>query len=143
MISTTREQAIQDLAENEMNSADPADLVEVLINGCDGWESYTNEQLEIAMQDELGIDCKIACPDPVAAKQQRIYPKILQHDETTTFVFDTEAEINAFMLGIEYVNDSAVEIIDSGAVNTQRVIHVDGVPDVSGFFVTLFDRDGE
>lgn len=48
-----------------------------------------------------------------------------------THILDTEAETSAFAAGVRWVNDSALEEIDSGPT------------DDGGYFVAYTDRDGD
>ena len=61
MQKMTRDELIAQLAQDEANRLDEGDMINVLIDGCAGWNSFTNDELLEAAADHLwmGNDIEI------------------------------------------------------------------------------------
>jgi hypothetical protein len=57
-----------------------------------------------------------------------------------TWVFDTETQMDAFIAGVEWVNDGALELSGSGPVAAAAVEGEDLVP---GWIAIFDDEDGD
>lgn len=75
--------------------------------------------------------------------RERIYPEVTHMDESTIFIFDTEEEVSAFIHAVNYVNDSSIIIEEYGELTPDKLISLDGSKKSEGFYIKLFDKDGE
>jgi hypothetical protein len=63
--------------------------------------------------------------------------EVYNEEGSTVFVFKTEAEMEAFIFGVEFVNDSALEIIIEGP--TQEKTTKEEL--TTRYVVRIFDRE--